>query len=278
MQFAVDVPNFGPWSDPHVVAGLAQDAERAGWDGFSIWDHILVFSGAQVGDPWVLLTAAAAATERIRLFSLVTPLPRRRPWVLARQAVTLDHYCNGRLVLGVGIGEPPEPEFAAFGEPTDPRTRAAMLDEALEVITGMWSGEPFSFHGDHYTIRENVFLPRPLQEPRIPIWVAGAWPNKAPFRRAARWDGAAPIATGPGGLGLASVEDVRQVADYIARHRTESGGYDIAAYGIPPDDPDELAGYLGSFEDAGATWLRFGPAPDEAADDFAAWVRNGPPS
>ncbi len=128
-----------------MFASLAVDAEQAGWDGVFVWDHMVVWSGNLVGDPWILLAAAAAATERIALGPMVTPLPRRRPWKLAREAVTLDQLSGGRLILGVGIGFPPEPEFTAFGEPTEAKVRAEMLDEGLEIITGLWTGRPFGF-------------------------------------------------------------------------------------------------------------------------------------
>ncbi|MGB5732309.1 MAG: LLM class flavin-dependent oxidoreductase, partial [Acidimicrobiia bacterium] len=194
MKYAFNIPNFGSYADAAAVADLAAVAEQSGWDGFVVWDHIVIADGMPVGDPWVILTAVAMKTERIMIGPMVTPLPRRRPWVVARQTVTLDHLSGGRLVLGVGIGVPPEEEFGTFGEPTSVRERAERLDEALDVITGMWSGEPFSYDGTHYQVKETTFMPRPLQQPRIPIWVAGTWPNKGPFRRAARFEGVYPLA------------------------------------------------------------------------------------
>jgi len=187
MRFALYVEITGLLGYPQTLARLAREAEAAGWDGFFIWD---IFGGdsaapAPVVDPWIALAAIAATTERIRFGTMVTPLPRRRPWKLAREAVSLDHLSGGRLILGVGIGAMPE-EFARFGDEPDPRKRAEMLDEGLEVLTGLWSGEPFSFHGRYYWVEEATLLPRPVQQPRIPIWVAGIWPHKPPFRRAAR--------------------------------------------------------------------------------------------
>ena len=193
MRHGVDIPNFGPWSDPRHVADFASRIEAAGWDGLSVWDHMLIWSGNEVADPWILLAAAASATEEITLMNLVAPLPRRHPWKLAREAVSVDLLSGGRFVLGVGIGWPTDPEFTAFHQETDLKVRGDMLDEGLEIVAGLWSGKPFSFSGEHYTIDEVTFLPTPLQQPRIPIWVAGMWPNRRPFRRAARWDGVAPI-------------------------------------------------------------------------------------
>jgi alkanesulfonate monooxygenase SsuD/methylene tetrahydromethanopterin reductase-like flavin-dependent oxidoreductase (luciferase family) len=154
MRYAVNVPNFEDYGDARTVAGLAADAEAAGWDGFFVWDHLAFVKAwrLRIADPWVLLTAVALATERLRLGPMVTPLPRRRPWKLARETVTLDRLSGGRLVLGVGLGEPPEDEFGSFGEPADPVVRAAMLDEGLEVLTRLWSGETVSFSGRHYRV------------------------------------------------------------------------------------------------------------------------------
>src|SRR5689334_13471095 len=179
---------------------MARDAEAAGWDGFFLWDHVILWP-TPTCDPWVALAAVALATERVRIGPLVTPLPRRRITKLARETVTLDHLSNGRLVLGVGIGLGPW-EWEYLGEETDLRTRGAMLDEGLELLTKLWSGEPVMHEGRFYTCRGDKgpndptpiptpFLPRPVQ-PRIPVWVAGTWPKKPPFRRAARWDGVVP--------------------------------------------------------------------------------------
>jgi alkanesulfonate monooxygenase SsuD/methylene tetrahydromethanopterin reductase-like flavin-dependent oxidoreductase (luciferase family) len=201
MRYAVNVPNFEDYSDVRTVAALAADAEAAGWDGFFVWDHLAFVKAwrLRIADPWVLLTGVALATERLRLGPMVTPLPRRRPWKLARETVTLDRLSGGRLVLGVGLGEPPEDEYGSFGEPTDPVVRAAMLDEGLEVLTRLWSGETVSFAGRHYRVDEVAFRPTPVQRPRIPIWVAGAWPRPGPLRRAARFDGSCPLKVGPDG-------------------------------------------------------------------------------
>ncbi len=190
MRYAISIPNFGDWADPRTMVDLARDAEEAGWDGFFLWDHVR-FSAIPlpVQDPWVLLAAIAATTERIVIGPMVTPLPRRRPWVVARQAVSIDHLSRGRLMLGVGLGEPVDVELGAFGEATDRKVLAAMLDEGLAILDGLWSGEEFSFDGEHYRLAPMTFLPRPVQRPRIPIIVAGYWPHKGPIRRAARWDG-----------------------------------------------------------------------------------------
>ncbi|HEU5199002.1 MAG TPA: LLM class flavin-dependent oxidoreductase [Ktedonobacterales bacterium] len=189
MRYGIHVPNFGDWPNPRTLAELAREAEETGWDGFFLWDHLQTDPVMPFADPWVALAAMAQQTERIRLGPLVTPLPRRRPWQVARETVSVDQLSGGRLVLGVGIGINGWREYSAFGEPTDKVLHGAMLDEGLEVLTSLWSGEPFSFQGQHYQAQDVCFLPKPVQQPRIPIWVAGIWPNKKPFRRAVRWDG-----------------------------------------------------------------------------------------
>lgn len=279
MRFAINIPNFGSYADAAVVADLARTAERAGWDGLFVWDHIVVADGMPVGDPWVILTAVAMATERITIGPMVTPLPRRRPWVVARQTVTLDHLSGGRLVLGVGIGVPEQVEFGTFGEPTGVRERAERLDEALDVIVGIWSGEPFSYQGKHFEVAATTFMPRPVQRPRIPIWVAGTWPNKGPFRRAARFDGAFPLADDNGFPTLITPEGVAEVVDYVADRRDGMGGYDVSASIVLTGEEPEDRRTLTEFSEAGVTWAQLGPNPngEEALESVADWIAGGPP-
>lgn len=277
MKFAVNVPNFGVYADAVSLVDLARRAEQAGWDGFFLWDHILVADNTPVGDPWVLLAAVATATTNIRLGPMVTPLPRRRPWKLAREVTTLDHLSGGRVVLGVGIGFPPEVEFGAFGEPIDERTRADILDEGLEVITGMWSGLPFSFEGRFYRIAEFTFLPPPVQQPRVPIWVAGMWPHRRPFRRAARYDGVVPIKVEDGELAVLQPQDVGAVIDYVDRYRTVADRFEVSAGAPLPESRAEAIAVVAEYAAAGATWLHVGPGFDEDPVAFRARVAAGPP-
>jgi alkanesulfonate monooxygenase SsuD/methylene tetrahydromethanopterin reductase-like flavin-dependent oxidoreductase (luciferase family) len=196
MRYGIYVPNFGPYGDARILADLAYEAEKAGWDGFFLWDQVskstLTPTIDPMVDPWVALAAIALRTSTIRLGTLVTPLPRRRPWMVARETVSLDHLSAGRLIFGVGAGGGYY-DFEALGEASEAKTLAVLLDEGLEVLTGLWSGELYRHEGIAYHIKEAQFLPRPVQSPRIPIWVASMWPSKAPLRRAARWDGIIPI-------------------------------------------------------------------------------------
>lgn len=278
MKFGVNVPNFGAFADPHTFASLAVDAEQAGWDGVFVWDHLLVWSGNVVGDPWILLAAAASATDRVILGPMVTPLPRRRPWKLAREAVTLDHLSNGRLVLGIGLGFPPDAEFGAFGEPIDPGVRAEMLDEGLEVLAGLWTGRPFEFTGRHYRLDEVTFAPTPVQQPRIPIWVAGMWPNRRPFRRAARFEGVFPIKAGDD-MPLLTPAELREIVAYVRGHRRHGGTLEVVTYADLGHDLARAADLVAEWADAGATWLHIGPGDFgmEPAASFTRRVRSGPP-
>lgn len=253
MHYGIYTPNFGAQISARTLAELAHEAEAAGWDGFFIWDHILHSKNQRVPlvDPWVTLAAIAVSTKQIRLGTTLTPLARRRPWKLARETVTLDHLSEGRLILTVGLGHPPEADFAQFGEDPDPKTRARKLDEGLDILVGLWQGKPFSYHGQYYQIEKTVFLPAPLQSPRIPIWVGGIWPHAAPFRRAARWDGAFPLKTG----GAMRKRDLEEIQTYIQQYRTITTPFDLVMMGYTPgDDPDKAHRIIAPYRAAGLTW------------------------
>ncbi len=231
-----------------MVAQLAVRAEEGGWDGFFVWDHVAYRDPVRaLADPWITLAAVAAATERVTIGPLVTPIPRRRPHQLARETVTLDRLSGGRLVLGVGLGSPRTGEFdpERFGEEGDPRARARLLDEGLERLTSYWDGE---------------FEPRPVQRPRIPVWVAATWPNRRPLRRAARWDGLFPVE-------LPGPEDLAELRAEVEAMREDDGPFDYVVTNPAGTDP-------APWIEAGATWCLsgFGPQPtraqvQEAIDD-----------
>lgn len=277
MRFGITIPNFGSFGDARALTNLAATAESSGWDGCFIWDHIRPSDPAMpLADPWIAATAMALATERITIGPLVTPLARRRPWQVARQAVTLDHLSGGRLVLGVGLGGDGHGEFLGFGETGSNKQRGAMLDEALEIITGLWTGEPFSFQGEHYQVSDVPFLPVPFQKPRIPIWVAGIWPNKAPFRRAARYDGAFPIVERT--AFAAMPEEVRAIRAFISEHRTAETPLEIIVHaesrGIPIKD---LNTNLTDLAAAGVTWWLQTVNPENDFAEIKDLIAHGPP-
>ena len=279
MQFAIDIPNFGAFADPHLTAEVARDAEAAGWDAVWVWDHVLRDRGVPYGDPWILLAAIALATTRIRLGPMVTPLPRRRPWSVAREAVTLDHLSGGRFTLGIGLGAPLR-EFTAFGEEADPKIRAAKLDEGLAILAECWKGETFSFKGEHYRLDDVEFLPGPLQQPRIPVWLAATWPLQGPFRRAARWDGTWPLRRNPDGTAASlTPADVRGVRERIGELRTSDRPFDILVHGTTPgDDPARGAEAVNAYAEAGATWWTERINTSRGSlDEMRDRIRRGPP-
>ncbi|HEY7281270.1 MAG TPA: LLM class flavin-dependent oxidoreductase [Actinomycetota bacterium] len=254
MQFAVGVPNVREYGDPHVLMELGRHAEAAGWGGFFIWDHLVYREpGDPVCDPWVALTAVATTTTRMRLGIMVCALARRRPWMVARTAAAIDVLSDGRLVFGAGLGSLGEGEFTAFGEEGDDRARADRLDEGLEIVTGLWSGEPFSFHGRHYRVDETAFRPVPAQR-SLPVWIAGRWPSRRPFRRAARWNGLFAthheVALGqtmtPGQLD--------EIVRYTLDHRVNEGSFDVVMEGTTDGPGPAEAARVSAYADVGLTW------------------------
>ena len=255
MKYGVYLPNFGDYFDVRFVAQLAREAEEAGWDGFFIWDHLTHphHLDKPFADPWVLLTAAVLATQKIKLGTMVTPISRRRPWKLAKETVTLDHLSEGRLILGVGLGTHPV-EFANLGDEGDPKARGEQLDEGLEVLQGLWSGEEFAFQGKHYHIEPTRFLPASYQKPRIPVWVAGMWPKKNPFERAARWDGYFPLGGIRDGRFL-TPEVFARIKEKMMAARENHQPFDLIASGYThaSKNNEEIA-LVKDYEDSGATW------------------------
>ncbi len=269
MRWGLSFPNFGGYAEPGVLVELAVRAESAGWDGFFVWDHIVIADGMPVADPWVVLGAMAQATKRIAIGPMVTAMPRHRPWVVARQAVSLDRLSGGRMVLGVGIGSDPREEFGTFGGPTDARVRADMLDEGLDIIEGVWSGRPFGYDGTHYIVREMSFGPPPVRLPRIPIWVAGMLPHRRPLRRAARYDGVFPIRED---MAEMTVDDFIEMRTYVESHRTSDEPFDyVIGWGTRTRDEFE------ALEQAGVTWYMGAPSPQgESIEETMDWVGAGP--
>ena len=280
MRHGLTVPNFGLLGDPTVLVSLARDAEAAGWDGFFVWDHLLVDRSwrTTITDAWTVLAAIAAGTVRIRFGPMVAALPRRRPWLVARATASLDVLSGGRLILGVGLGWPTDPDFAAVGDEEDLRRRAEMLDESLAILEGCWSGEPFAFEGRHYRLAEAVWLPRPVQRPRIPVWCAALRPfREGPLRRAARWDGIFPATDE---YDLVSAPEMAKVAARVAAHRAPGAGpFDLVVQGMtggldPAADEAEVAPY----REAGATWwLELLTEWQGDLDAIRTRVRRGPP-
>ncbi len=240
-----------PRGRPQDAGELAYEAEKAGWDGFFVWEPVWGF------DAWVMLAAAAVRTSRIRLGTMITPVSRMRPWKLASETVALDHLSEGRLVLSVGLGAV-DNGFEAFGEETDRKIRAELLDEGLDILTGLWRGQPFRYDGKHYKIRPTKFYPppQPVQKPRIPIWVVGLWPSKKSMGRVLRYDGLLPnVRDSKGSVGKPAPKDVQEMTCFV---RSKLGGgksFDIVIEGkTPGDDQVKAKKVVEPWADAGATW------------------------
>ncbi len=267
-----------PTGGPREVAELAREVEEEGWDGAFYWDGIAI-GEMDTYDPWVVMAAMAMRTERVRIGAMLTPPARRRPWKLARETMTLDHLSGGRLVLPVGLGATDDGGFSKVGEPTDRKTRARRLDEALEILPGLWSGEPFSYEGEHYQLGEMTFRPPTVQRPRVPIWVVGAWPSERSMGRALRYDGvlAATAGAGAGSPGV-TPETIRQIREYV-RDNGKGEDYDIVWEGqTPGGDPASAASIVRPYAEAGATWWIESPwTPPNAPEDLRRRIRQGPP-
>jgi alkanesulfonate monooxygenase SsuD/methylene tetrahydromethanopterin reductase-like flavin-dependent oxidoreductase (luciferase family) len=272
MRSGLYLPLFDELADPALVARLAAEAEEAGWDGFFVWDHIRFREPVvDVADTQITLAAIATATERIRFGPLVTPLARRRPAKVARETATLDRLSGGRVVLGVGLGSDEfAQEYLITGEELDARRRAEMLDESLEILRAAWSGEPVRHRGEHYTVDGTRFMPRPVQRPGVPVWVAGVAGKRRPLRRAARYQGYFPI----------RLENPDQLAEISAELRrlgreTRDGAaepFDIIVELDPGSDPAPYAA-------AGATWgLVAFPWNPVSVDHVRGVIREGPPT
>ena len=263
---ALWLPLFDELSNPMAVARLAAEAEEAGWHGVFVWDHLRWQPPVtHAADAWITLAAIATATEQVRLGPMVMPLPRRRPAKVAREPATLDRLSNGRLLLGVGIGSDRfGRELSATGEQLDDRLRGQMLDESLQILTAAWSGESVNHRGQHYTIDGVQFLPRPMQRPGVPVWVAGFAGNAKPLRRAARHDGYVPA-------NLEHPDQLAEIAATIAQLRQHTtAAYDIAV-GLPIGvDPFP-------YVKGGATWWMPEFPPDAVSlDTVRGALRDGP--
>ncbi|HEY6539194.1 MAG TPA: LLM class flavin-dependent oxidoreductase [Candidatus Dormibacteraeota bacterium] len=263
MHHGLFIPPFGELADPSYLGDLARRAEEAGWEGFFLWDH-LVFPGVdEVLDPWIALAAAAVATSTIRLGPMVTPLPRRRPWTLARQVAALDQLSSGRFTLGAGLGDLRGSEFATFGEELDPPTRGRILDESLSVVERLLAGDPVEHHGARYHLAATRFLPSARQQP-LPVWVAARWPKRAPLQRAASRQGVFVI----------DVEEPQQIEEMrglLRRYGVGDPGFDVVVARAAGSDPHP-------WQAAGVTWFlaQLGPW-DLRRSNVDAVVQAGPP-
>jgi alkanesulfonate monooxygenase SsuD/methylene tetrahydromethanopterin reductase-like flavin-dependent oxidoreductase (luciferase family) len=269
MRFAVNIAPFAELADAGLVATLAHETESAGWDGFFLWDHMNWDRwGPEIGDPWICLTAAAAATSTVRLGTMVTPVFRRRPTTLARQTTTLHNFSAGRVVLGVGLGAPDPEESMFLGEESRLKQRASITDEALQLLQLLWSGKPVAFRGEHFKVKSKGFQPVPVTP--IPIWVAATHPWAAgPLRRAARHQGLVPACYDADPLEAAALAQLRA-------HLPPSAELVYGAYS--GHDAQLDAERVAAYREAGVTWWLEPLNPWRASfAELRARLRAGPP-
>ena len=275
MEYALYLPNFDLFGEAAVLAEFASLAEEADWDGFFIWDHLEWPGSEPAVDPWVALAAIAVGTDRIRLGTMITPVPRRDIVKLARETVSVDRLSGGRLVLGVGLGWETIPEWDSFGHESDKRVRGDMLDEGLGVLAALWSGDPVEHEGTHYRVSTQGMAP-PVQQPRIPVWVGGGWPAKKPFRRAARWDGAMPISQNVMAGEDLTPSDISEVRAFIDTERIDASPFDVVKGGSTVDASDTERPE--AYRTAGATWWLESIVPwGNSLEAVKERIRSGPP-
>lgn len=261
--------------DIQAISELTQEAEAAGWDGVFIADAVDIGPWPWF-DPWIVLAAMAMRTERIRIGTMITPVPRRRPWKMARETVTLDHLSGGRLILGVGLGAAEhDGGFHKVGEAMDIKTRAQRLDEGLAIMTGLWSGKPFSFTGEHYSVQEMTMLPAPVQSPRIPVWVPGVWLKPKSMERTLRWDGIIPQKYKS--MERMTPAEIKKLKQFVDEHRPQTTRFDIVVGGqTPGGNRKEAIKKVGAFAKAGATWW-LESLMTSSWDSLRKRVKQGPP-
>lgn len=272
--FVIDAADIG------TIGQLTAEAEAAGWDGVFIADALAIgskdFPDFPFFDPWVVLAAMAMSSKRVRIGTIITPLSRRRPWKLARETTSIDHLSAGRMILGVGLGAAEDDGgFFKVGEAMDIKIRAQMLDEGLAILTGLWTGKPFTFKGEHYKVDEMCMLPPPVQSPRIPIWVPGVWLKPKSMERALRWDGIIPQKYKS--MQRMTPTEVHELKQFVDEHREQTTPFDIVVGGqTPGNNRVQAVKKVDPFEKAGATWW-LESLMTTSWDKLRKRIKQGPP-
>lgn len=267
-----------PKGDARLAADFAHQAEISGWDGFFVWEPVWGI------DAWICLTAAAMVTKQIKLGTLLSPLSRMRPWKLASESATLDNLSGGRVILSVGLGAL-DTGFEEFGEVTDRKSRAELLDEGLHILTSLWSGEPFRHQGKYYQVEisEKTFQPPPppYQKPRIPIWVVGAWPSRKSLHRVIQYDGLLPALLGKNGkitLERITPSQILEMKQYIDTLRDGKTTLDIIMEGqTPGSDLEKARDIVSPYQDVGVTWWIEAFWESRDSEQVLNRIRQGPP-
>jgi len=278
MRYAYCINGFEEFN---ANVDLACEAEQAGWDGFFLPDGLALevpdHGPLPLFDPWVVMGAIAVRTTRIRFGTMITPISRRRPWKVARECVTVDRLSNGRLILSVGMGAAQDDGgFNKVGEAMDLKVRAQRVDEGLAIIDGLWKAKPFSFAGEHFRVDNMTMVPRPVQSPRIPIWVVGVWQKPKSMSRAIAWDGIIPQRFND--WKPFEPDDIRAIRDYVSEHRTTDAPFDIIAGGVSEEKNAARASeHVRAFADAGATWWVENDMGSLPLEKLRERLRRGPP-
>lgn len=236
MRYGIVLPG-GPATEQ---IELARVAERAGWDG------VFVPELAHGVDAWTLLAAMAVNTGRVRLGTNLTPLPWRRPWKVAGQVATLDQISGGRAILGVGVGAV-DPELPDTGEETDLRTRAAMMDEAIDLIHVLWEGGR-GYDGSYYRFAAATTSDIARPDHDVPIWVVAVWPRPKSMRRVLRCAGIITQFTT-----TRTPADIRDIRTWLTDHGG-SPDLDVVVDGETPADQAAAHDLVAPYAEAGATW------------------------
>jgi len=278
MRFGFIVPS----GTAKEIVALAAEAEHAGWDGVFYYDDVYTDGKTEMSSAWPIMAAIAVTTKKIRFGSLLTAIGRRRPWEVARESVTVDHLSNGRLILPTGLGWAEDGAYTKAGIPSDRKVRAEMLDEGLEILDGLWSGKPFRYSGKHNALKTMRFIPRPVQEPRIPIWVVGAWPRPKSMRRVLKYDGLIPvIKKADGSHAEVTPEKIGEMKEFVAKNRVVTGrmraGFEIIKDGMTPANGKKAGEVVAPFAEAGATWWTETMWGVKRMEDVRNRVRAGPP-
>jgi alkanesulfonate monooxygenase SsuD/methylene tetrahydromethanopterin reductase-like flavin-dependent oxidoreductase (luciferase family) len=264
-----------PGGTPQQAIEFAKETEATGWDGFFVWEPVYGI------DPWVTLGGIAAVTERIKIGTLLTPPSRRRPWKLASEALTADLLSGGRMILSVGLGAI-DTGFASMGEVTNRGTRAELLDESIDILTGLWAGQPFEYQGQHYHISEFKFThqpPAPVQQPRIPIWVVGAWNHPKSMQRVLKCDGILPaILNADKKWEQLQPHHVQEIKTFVDTNRTLKFPFDIIVENTSPgNDPSAAVDKVRPWVEAGATWWIESMWEEKDPKKWFQRIRQGPP-
>lgn len=274
INFGIYIANFDIFESPIDYLDLAVATEENSWDGFFMWDHTVGIPGKPASETFTTLSAIASKTNNIKIGTTVTGLPRHRPWNLARKVATIDHISNGRFIFGIGLGA--RDEYSPFNEENDNKILKEKVDESLQIIQGIFEKDHFSFSGKHYQLNDVSFNPKPKQK-NLPIWVAGTWPYKGPFRRAAKFNGIFPLSADPDEIRL-SPKEYQDIISFINQFRDPKSDFDVVSHMYTTGNKEDDA-WISDYIDVGVNWLIEVIYPGRASKkEIFDRIKKGPPS